>query len=52
MMVMVLDGIFHKTCERGLLGNFPQSLKKTLVHKLILSTLDHGVAVRNISSYI
>ena len=29
MLVMVLDGTFKKTDERGLLGNVPQKLKHT-----------------------
>ena len=28
MLVVVLDGTFHKTNEKGLLGNVPQSRKK------------------------
>ena len=28
MLVMVLPGTFHKTYERGLLGNVPKYLKK------------------------
>ena len=28
MLVMVLDGSFHRTYERGLLGNVPIKIKK------------------------
>ena len=29
MLVMVLDGKFHKTYKKGLLGNVPKQLKDT-----------------------
>ena len=41
MLVMALDGIFHKTYEGELLGN-------VLQHSVIICTLGNGLDVRNI----
>ena len=38
MWAMVLDGIFHKTYEIGLLGNVPQSLKSQVRYNYMFWT--------------
>ena len=64
MFLMILDRRFHKTYERGLLGNVPQArydifrtaspLSREQINTLLtvlICTLENGLAVRNISSY-
>ena len=46
MLLMVLDGKFHKTYERGLLGKVIQNLEE----KKLTRRDKNGPIVRNISS--